>query len=439
MWIYRGRSGRSVIQTWCRQRLAAWSLPHRRQQVRGCYPHDHRSAHLLIAGAQHRQTVVVVPGRHGNVAVLTGLLEALATRYRVIAVDMPGEAGLGSGGRPNADRLRDYGAWLDELLATVAEDCAGGVTVLAHGFGAAVALAARPAPHIAGLVLLSPYGFVRPAADLRAAAALLLWRLAPTAATSARLLARLSGRGFVPPRALVDWLGLVGRHIAMSSTPPAHPESAHRWRWTPCTVAVGEHDPLFGDGRLVRPVRRAFGTSVVTVPDVGALLPYESPDAVLSVLRLHESLHRPRTDRAKQNGGPVDAGALLAGPPRQAGNAARHRLRLRGGHRNRDRAGLGSSSAGLGSSTRTERNAARGSRGRQRRVHSLDDGGHRALPSAEDAVTTGSHARDLGCGTSGARRARCGPRRKSGRVPGSRSGWSAASTRAANARAARRT
>ncbi|MCE3556527.1 alpha/beta fold hydrolase [Pseudonocardia sp. RS11V-5] len=321
MWIYRGRSGRSVIQSWCRQRLAAWPLPHRQQQVRGSHPHDHRSAHLVIAGEQHRRTVVVVPGRHGNAAVLTELVEALSSRYRVVAVDVPGEAGLGSGGRPNTERLRAYGTWLDELLATVARECTGGITVLAHGFGAAVALAARPAPHIAGLVLLNPYGFVRPAVDPRVAAALLAWRLAPTAAASARLLARLGGRGFVAPRALIDWLRLVGRHVATSSTPLAQPEPAHRWRWTPCTVAVGEHDPLFGDGRLVRPVRRALRTSVVTVPDAGSLLPYENPEAVLSVLRLHEAMHRPhprarRTARASAPG-PDRAGRPVA--PHQAG------------------------------------------------------------------------------------------------------------------------
>ena len=297
MWIYRGRSGESSLQAWCRQQLAAWPVPHRRECLRDPQPYDHRAAHLVITGEQHGQTVVVLPGRHGNAAVLTELLAKLSESYRVVAVDMPGEAGLGSAGRRNTERLHDYGTWLDGLLAAVAKQSPDGVTVLAHGFGAAVALAARPAPHINGLVLLSPYGFVRPAADLRVAAALVAWRLAPTAAAAVRLLARLGGRGFVPPRALVDWLGMVGRHVAMSSTPAPQPELAHRWRWTPCTVAVGEHDPLFGHGRLVRPVRRALRTSVVTVPDAGALLPYERPEPVLSVLRLHEALHQPETHR----------------------------------------------------------------------------------------------------------------------------------------------
>lgn len=290
MWIYRGRSGRSTVQGWCRRRLDNWALPHRRVKVSDDPPWDYSGAHLLIAGPHHAQTLVVLPGRHANAAVMTDLLEQLATRYRVIAVDLPGEAGLGAGGRPNTDRLRDQGEWFDRLLVKLARDAPQGLTVLAHGYGAAVALAAQPAPHVNGLVLLSPYGFTRPAVPVRVAAALAGWRIAPTAAMSARLLASLTGPGFTPAPSLVDWLRLVGRHVAMSTTPPVHVELAHRWRWTPCTVAVGEHDPLLGDGRLVRPVWRALRTHVVTVPDAGALLPHERPEAVLSLLRLHAGL-----------------------------------------------------------------------------------------------------------------------------------------------------
>lgn len=297
MWIYRGRSGRTVIQGWCRQRLDDWALAHQRKRDIDDSPWDYRGAHLVVAGARNRETLVVLPGRHGNAAVMTDLLERLADRYRVVAVDLPGEAGLGSAGRPNTQRLYDYGAWLDGLLLRLARQAPAGVTVLAHGSGAAVALAARPAPHITGLILLSPYGLIRPAAPVRVTAALWRWRIAPTATASARLLARLAGPNFTPPTALVEWLRLVGRHVAMSTTPPPHPELAHRWRGTPVTVAVGEHDPLFGDGRLVRPVRQSLHARLVTVADAGMLLLQERPEAILAILRHHADIHAaPRMD-----------------------------------------------------------------------------------------------------------------------------------------------
>ena len=101
MWIYRGRSGRTVIQDWCRQRLDDWAQPHRSKHDSDDSPWGYRSAHLVVAGERNRETLVVLPGRHGNAAVMTELLEQLADRYRVVAVDLPGEAGLGSAGRPN--------------------------------------------------------------------------------------------------------------------------------------------------------------------------------------------------------------------------------------------------------------------------------------------------------------------------------------------------
>lgn len=329
MWIYRGRSGRTAIQSWCRQRLDNWALPHRRRQVSDEAPRAHRSGHLVVAGTQHRQTVVVLPGRHGNAAVMSRVLERLATRYRVVAVDLPGEAGLGSAGRPNTHRLRGYGRWLDALLARLAREAPDGVTVLAHGFGAAVALAARPASHIKGLVLLSPHGLTRPAIRIGVAFALLRWRIAPTAAAGARLLAALAGPGFTPPAALVDWLRLVGRHVALSTTPPAQLELAHRWRTTPVTVAVGEHDPLFGDGRLDRPVRRALGTEVLTVPEVGALLPHERPDAVLAVLRAHADLARDTAPALHGECHEELAEAVRRADPDRKGRDGRHPDRTR--------------------------------------------------------------------------------------------------------------
>lgn len=285
MWIYRGRFGEAVTQAWCRQRLASWPLPHRRQVVR-C---GEQIVHLVVAGEGHRRTVVVVAGRHGNAATLTGLVEVLAQRYRVVAVDLPGEAGLGSGGRPNTHRLREYGAWLDEVLVVLAQQSGGGLTVVGHGFGAAVALAAHPQSYVSRLVLLDPCGLVRPSFDPAVTAALLAWRLCPSASTGARLLA---APGFVAPAGLVDWLRIVGRHVAMSNTPPAYPELVRDrgWHVVPCTVAVGEHDPVFGADRLARPARQILGAGVVTVPDAGFLLPYERPQAVLSLLEAAEPI-----------------------------------------------------------------------------------------------------------------------------------------------------
>lgn len=135
------------------------------------------STNIAVAGADHPDTVVLLPGRHANAAVSTPLVTAVAQRYRVVVLDLPGEAGLSSGGRPNTARLHEYGSWLSELLPQLADRP---VHLLGHGFGAAVALAATPSSCVAGLVLMNPAGLAWPALNpgLRAAGA--RWRLCPT-------------------------------------------------------------------------------------------------------------------------------------------------------------------------------------------------------------------------------------------------------------------
>lgn len=278
MWIYRGSAGQDITQGWCRQRLDAWPTPHRRQVV-----HDEElgtTTHLVVAGEKHQHTVVFVPGRHGNAATSIGLIDVLAERYRVIVVDLPGEAGLGSGGRPNTARLRDYGTWLDHVLAEAGEDP---VTVMGHGFGAAVALAATPTPAVRELILLNPGGLIWPAYNPAATAAMLAWRLWPSARSSARLVRSLSGPRSSCPE-LEDWLRIVGRRVACSSTPPANRWLARRWRDTPCTVAVGAHDRVFTPARLIPAAGCTVDATGVIVAGAGYLLPYERPEAVVSLL-----------------------------------------------------------------------------------------------------------------------------------------------------------
>uniref|UniRef100_UPI0012FF47C6 alpha/beta fold hydrolase n=1 Tax=Streptomyces exfoliatus TaxID=1905 RepID=UPI0012FF47C6 len=91
-------------------------------------------------------------GTNFNAAACLPLATALATRYRTVLVDVPGQPGLSSGERgPGEARLDWYGAWLSGVL----EACASGpVIVLGHSFGAAIALSSA-SPRIDGQILVS--------------------------------------------------------------------------------------------------------------------------------------------------------------------------------------------------------------------------------------------------------------------------------------------
>lgn len=278
MWIYRGSTGEAAVRNWCHRRWSSWPPHHRRVLTSSVLG----STHITVAGADHPDTVVLLPGRHANAAVSTPLVTALAERYRVVVVDLPGEAGLSSGGRPNTARLHDYGSWLSEFLPQLAD---GPVHLLGHASGAAVALAAAPSSHVAGLLLMNPAGLVRPALNPGLLAAGARWRLCPTRRSSRLLLARLWGSGAAAPDELVEWMQVVGRHVRWSSTPPPPPpELVRRWSSVPCIVAAGERAVVFPPDRLAVAARDLLRARLVTVPGAGHLMPYEQPAAVLGLL-----------------------------------------------------------------------------------------------------------------------------------------------------------
>jgi pimeloyl-ACP methyl ester carboxylesterase len=278
MWIYRSDGGQAAIGKWCERQLAGWPMRCKRRTFDTCLG----ATHLLTAGESNTDTVVVVLGRHANAATALPLITALSERFRVVVPDLPGEAGLSCGGRPNTGRLRDYGAWLDELLPRVADQP---VRLLGHAFGAAVVLSARPSPQVSDLVLLNPAGIKRPSPPGGLLAAGADWRLRPTTPRSRRLLSLLWAPGADPRSELVEWMRLVGRHVKGSTTPPPPPpEVSAPWRTTPCTVVLGEHDPLYPADSLAVAARRMLNARLVEV-DAGHLLPYERPETVVRVLR----------------------------------------------------------------------------------------------------------------------------------------------------------
>jgi pimeloyl-ACP methyl ester carboxylesterase len=275
--IYRGADGQDVVTGWCRGRLDAWPVEHRRAVLQTPLG----PTHVVTAGAGDR-AVVVLPGTTFCAAAMTDFLTGLAEVVRVIAVDHPGQPGLSTAERPGGDRTRRYGAWLDDLLPRVTD---GPVYLLGHSLGAATALASTPSERVAGLLLVNPAGFVGAKVTAPLLAVTAPWVLRPTRERSARLLRSMLGPGHEPPDALVDWLTLVARHTRTTGAPgPLPAASVRRWRSTPVVVAAGEHDRLFAPARLRGPVRDVLGAELALIGDAGHFVPDERPDAVYTLL-----------------------------------------------------------------------------------------------------------------------------------------------------------
>ncbi|MFF2963326.1 alpha/beta fold hydrolase [Streptomyces sp. NPDC057963] len=272
--IYRSTTGKELIRGWCLDQLAAWPVPHERKTVTA----KDAQTHVVLAGSG-ATTVVFVPGTNFNAAASLPLATALvATGYRVVPVDIPGQPGLSSGERSLAGgQLSWYGAWLSEVVEKISPNP---VAVMGHSFGAAIALSSG-SPRIDRLVLVSPGGLTRlrlPPTVLAASAA---WFLRPAPTHSARLLRAMLAPGHPPREELVTWMTLVARHSRSSGAPgpatlPARP--------IPRLIVTGEHDVFLPPRRLGPAVRATLGTELGVVAEAGHLVVEEQPEYLATLV-----------------------------------------------------------------------------------------------------------------------------------------------------------
>jgi pimeloyl-ACP methyl ester carboxylesterase len=226
---------------------------------------------------------VVVPGTNVSAALLDDFAAALAPKYSVLLLDVPGQPGLSDGHRPGRNRLAWYGRWLADVLAQTVPD-GGGATVVGHSLGGAIALACD-SPRIAGRVLVSAAGLVPTTVNTGVLRATVPWLLSATPARSAALLKHFLAPGRTPPPHLVEWYTLIARACRTSLAPPVLADDVLAQATTALRLVVtGEHDTFFPPRRLRGPAGRRLDTGLTVIPDAGHLVTDEQPQALASLL-----------------------------------------------------------------------------------------------------------------------------------------------------------
>ncbi|ONM50018.1 hypothetical protein B0T44_14355 [Nocardia donostiensis] len=278
--IYRSAEGQRVIRAWCERRLDEWDVRHRRWNISTAAG----PTSVVAVGTETpgpRPPVVVVPGTNMNTAVCLDFLAALAARWPVIALDVPGQPGLSAEQRPRKDRMDWYGRWLSEVVEHVSP---GRVVVAGHSLGGAIALAC-PSDRIAARVLVAPAGLMRLSVPPKLLAATGPWLVTPGPVPTRRLLEQMTAPGGHIPEHLCDWMTLVARHCRTSLAPaPLDSATLADQRTAPCVVATGAHDVFLPPRRLGPAVRRRLGADLHTLEGCGHLALDEDPERIVDLV-----------------------------------------------------------------------------------------------------------------------------------------------------------
>lgn len=288
--VYRSVEGQHAIRDWCTHQLDHWTVPHQRDDLSTCAG----ATHVVTTGSGS-PTLVVVPGTNASAAHYESLALALAPRWPMLLLDLPGQPGLSAGHRPRRDRLTWYGRWLGDVLA---QTVTGGVIVVGHSLGGAIALACD-SPRIAGRLLVSPGGLARLTISPALLGATLPWMLRPTPARSAALLQQFHAPGHTPPTWLVGWYTLIARHCRTTLAPPVLPHQLLTQRTSvPCLVATGQHDAVLPPRRLRRPAAQQLDTELRVIPGAGHLVTDEQPGILASLV---EEIYEVPSCRARRS------------------------------------------------------------------------------------------------------------------------------------------
>lgn len=274
--VYKNPDSQYTIHQWCRDRLAAWSVPHSRQTLRVA----EADVHVTYVGDRAAK-VVYVPGTNLNAATSLGVAAALGRRWATMVVDLPGQPGLSSGERVPRPHDGWYGAVLNEVLeATDASD----IILVGHSLGAAVALRCD-SNRVAGRVLCSPAGVIPLSIDPVTAGRSLAWLLAPGTKTTKALFDRFTAPAAEASGSLVQWMSLVAKNCRSTFAPRPQPtEVLRRAAERPMVVATGAYDRFLPPTRLDPAVHGKFGQPLVVLPDVGHLVTDERPGAVAGLV-----------------------------------------------------------------------------------------------------------------------------------------------------------
>ncbi|MBB6678192.1 alpha/beta fold hydrolase [Cohnella lubricantis] len=260
--------------------LSLWKVPAESRYVDTSFG----KTHVLAAGPEHAEPILLFHGFAFSSTVWLENIEALSARYRVYAVDFPGDINKSEASRPICSK-QECADWAEELMDGLGVQK---VHLLGHSFGGFIAmiLAARLTSRVRRLIVLSPGGGVLPQGKgffLRC----LLAGMFPSSKRIHRLMDYMTGKGNTIHPALKEQFV-----TAMQNALPRTKLFVSNMRdeelkrlLVPTLLLIGDQEIQY-DAQAA--ARRAESTmpsvEAVIVKDAGHGLPLERPDEVNALM-----------------------------------------------------------------------------------------------------------------------------------------------------------
>jgi pimeloyl-ACP methyl ester carboxylesterase len=152
--IYRSTSDEKVIMAAYNNILERWPVPGEKLYI----PTRHGRTFVIVSGEKKAPPLVLLHGSSSNALSWFGEIAQYSRLFRTYAVDIPGEPGRSSHGRPSWNSPA-YAEWLEDILNFLEIEKTG-LLGLSQGGWAALKFAAYKPERVSKLVLLSPAGVV---------------------------------------------------------------------------------------------------------------------------------------------------------------------------------------------------------------------------------------------------------------------------------------
>lgn len=274
--IYRKGGKPDLVLEAYNSTLRLWKVPVESVYVPTTYAHTH----VLIAGPEDAEPLVLLHGFGFSSTVWLDNIEALSRSYRVYAIDFPGDINKSISAKPIKNK-EDCAAWFTELLNGLHVDK---VHICGHSFGGFITLvlAAHLSSRIRKIILLAP------AASLQSQSKEFFIRclvagMMPTTSRINHLMDYMTGKGNYINQTIKNQF-ITGMQNALPRTKlftSYIKDNELQLIKAEVLLLIGDQDIQYNVEKAVKRARKQIlDIEITVIPGVGHGLPLEQPEMV---------------------------------------------------------------------------------------------------------------------------------------------------------------